>query len=135
MSEQYEIWTIERGEFDRKMGIEVLEQSAEKVVARIPIDGNRQSHGVLHGGAMIALGEAAAGWGALIYASSFGKAAVGVDINATHHRSGVSGYATATATAIRLGRTLATYEVVVLNDEGKRLSTIRVTNAIIEPRG
>lgn len=134
MSEQYEIWTITPGEFDRKMGIEVLEQSAEKVVARIPVDGNRQSHGVLHGGAMIALGEAVAGWGALIYASSFGKVAVGVDINATHHRSGVSGYATATATAIRLGRTLATYEVVVLNDEGKRLSTIRVTNAIIEPR-
>lgn len=129
VGQQHQPWTVELGEHDEKMGIEVLEQSAGKVVARIPITGNRQFRGVLHGGAIIALGEAA-GWGALIHASSFGMGAVGVDINATHHRTGLSGFATATATAIKLGRMLASYEVVV-NDDGERLSTIRVTNAII----
>lgn len=130
VSQQHQPWTVELGEHDEKMGIEVLEQSAGKVVARIPIAGNRQFRGVLHGGAIIALGEAVAGWGALIHASSFGMGAVGVDINATHHRTGLSGFATATATAIKLGRMLASYEVVA-NDDGERLSTIRVTNAII----
>ena len=36
-------WKIVLGELDEKMGVEVLEESPETVVARMPIDGNRQS--------------------------------------------------------------------------------------------
>ncbi|SER99343.1 PaaI family thioesterase [Corynebacterium cystitidis] len=129
----HEIWQITLGELDEKMGVEVLEQSAEKVVARMPIDGNRQSLGLLHGGAMVALAEAVGSWAAVIHASSMGKVAVGIDINATHHSSGREGYATATATAIKLGRTLTSHEVVLADDHGRRLCTARITNAIVDP--
>lgn len=128
------LWTIRLGELDEKMGVEVLEQSAEKVVARMPIDGNRQSLGLLHGGAMVSLAEAVGSWAAVIHASSMGKVAVGVDINATHHASGREGFVTATATAIRLGRTLTNHEIVIHDDQGKRLCTARITNAIVEKR-
>lgn len=63
-------WTIELGELDRKMGVEVLEQSPERVVATMPVDGNRQSLGLLHGGAMVAIAEAVGSWAAVIHAST-----------------------------------------------------------------
>ncbi len=130
-----EVWKITLGELDKHMGVEVLEESAERVVARMPVAGNRQSLGLLHGGAMAALAESVGSWAALIHASTMGKVAVGVDINATHHSSGREGFVTATATAIRLGRTLTSHEVVVVDDAGKRLCTARITNAIVEKRG
>lgn len=129
---KFEPWTIVLGELDEKMGVKVIEQSATKVVATMPIEGNRQSLGLLHGGAMASLAEAVGSWAAVIHASTMGKVAVGVDINATHHASGYAGLVTATATAIRLGRTMTSHEVVIEDESGRRLCTARITNAVIE---
>lgn len=126
-------WFIELGALDEKMGVTVKEQSAERVVATMPVEGNTQSFGLLHGGAMVCLAEAVGSWAAVIHASTLGKVAVGVDINATHHASGREGIVTATATAIRLGRRLTSHEVVVTAENGTRLCTARITNAIVDP--
>ncbi len=124
-------WTIELGELDVKMGVRILEQSAERVVATMPVEGNRQSFGLLHGGASVAFAEALGSWAAVIHAGP-GRSAVGVDINATHHRSARSGVVTGVATAIRLGRTIASHEVIVSDEDGNRLCTARITNLIID---
>ena len=124
-------WTIELGELDVKMGVRILEQSAERVVATMPVEGNRQSFGLLHGGASVAFAEALGSWAAVIHAGP-GRSAVGVDINATHHRSVRSGLVTGVATAIRLGRTIASHEIVVTDEDGNRLCTARITNLIID---
>lgn len=130
--ESFAPWVIELGELDKKMGVEVLEQSAERVVATMPVEGNTQSFGLLHGGAMACLAEAVGSWAAVIHASTLGKVAVGVDLNATHHASGRAGLVTATATAIKLGRTLCSHEIVVTDEAGTRLCTARITNALVE---
>ena len=125
----YEPWSIRLGELDRKMGITVEEQSAERVVGIMPVEGNRQSLGLLHGGASVALGEALGSWAAVIHASTFGKVAVGVDVNATHHAAARTGHVRGVATAIHLGRSATTHEVVISHvDTGKRLCTVRITN-------
>lgn len=134
MMEKFEPWTIVLGELDEKMGVKVVEQSATKVVATMPIDGNRQSLGLLHGGAMACLAEAVGSWAAVIHASTLGKVAVGVDINATHHASGHTGLVTATATAIRLGRTMCSHEIVIEDESGRRLCTARITNAVVDKK-
>ena len=126
-------WRIELGELDEKMGVRILEQSAERVVATMPVEGNRQSFGLLHGGASIAFAEALGSWAAVIHAGP-GRSAVGLDINATHHRSARSGLVTGVATAIRLGRTVTSHEVVVTDEDGNRLCTARITNLIIDAR-
>lgn len=129
--EQVELWKITLGELDQKMGVKVLEESAQKVVATMPVEGNRQSLGLLHGGAMLAIGEAVGSWAAVIHASSMGKVAVGVDVNATHHRSSCEGTVRATASALHLGRSLTTHEVVITHEgTGARLCTLRITNFI-----
>ena len=126
-----EDWTIELGELDEKMGVRILEQSAQRVVATMPVEGNRQSFGLLHGGASVAFAEALGSWAAVIHAGP-GRSAVGLDINATHHRSARSGLVTGVATAIRLGRTVTSHEVVVTDEDGNRLCTARITNLIVD---
>lgn len=115
------------GELARKMGIEFVELSASRSVARMPVDGNRQVVGLLHGGAHVVLGESLGSISSAIHAGP-GRYAVGIEINATHSRSVTDGWVTATCTALVLGRTLATHEIVITDEEGRRLSTVRMTN-------
>jgi 1,4-dihydroxy-2-naphthoyl-CoA hydrolase len=129
-----EPWQITLGELDEKMGVKILEQSVERVVATMPVEGNRQSFGLLHGGASLAVGEAVGSWAAVIHASTLNKTAVGVDVSATHHKSARSGTITITATPIHLGRTLTTHEVLITNDDGGRLCTLRITNLLLEKK-
>ena len=129
-----EPWQITLGELDEKMGVKILEQSVDRVVATMPVEGNRQSFGLLHGGASLAVGEAVGSWAAVIHASTLGKTAVGVDVSATHHKSARSGTITITATPIHLGRTITTHEVLITNDDGGRLCTLRITNLLLEKK-
>ena len=115
------------GDLARKMGIDFLELSADHSVATMPVEGNTQVVGILHGGAHVVLGESLGSVSSAIHAGP-GRIAVGIEINATHSRSVDSGIVTATCTSLVLGRTLATHEIVVRDDEGRRLSTIRMTN-------
>jgi 1,4-dihydroxy-2-naphthoyl-CoA hydrolase len=112
-----------------KMGIEFVELSAEHSVARMPVEGNTQVVGLLHGGAHVVLGESLGSVSSAIHAGP-GRYAVGIEINATHSRSITEGFVTATCDALVLGRTLATHEIVVRDDEGRRLSTVRMTNML-----
>ena len=119
------------GALGEKMGIELLEVSAERVVARMPVAGNTQPFGLLHGGATVVLAETLGSIGAMMHAGK-GRIAVGVDINATHHRAARSGFITGTATALSLGNTLAAYEVIVTDEDDKRVCTARIT-CLIRP--
>ena len=117
------------GELTVKMGVEYLELSAEHSVARMPVEGNRQVVGILHGGAHVVLGESLGSISSAIHAGP-GRMAMGIEINATHSKSISSGWVTATCDALVLGRTLATHEIVIRDDEGRRLSTVRMTNIL-----
>ena len=117
------------GALAQKMGFEFLELSAEYSVARMPVEGNTQVVGLLHGGAHVVLGETLGSVSSAIHAGP-GRYAVGIEINATHSRSITSGWVTGTCTALVLGRTLATHEIVMRDEEGRRLSTVRMTNML-----
>ncbi len=119
------------GGLNEKLGVELLEISAERVVGTMPVDGNTQPYGLLHGGASVALAETLGSVGSGLHAHGLGKLAVGVDINATHHRAATTGIVTGTATAIHLGRTSAAYEIVITNEDGKRVCTSRITCALV----
>jgi 1,4-dihydroxy-2-naphthoyl-CoA hydrolase len=120
------------GTLVERMGIEFVEASPDRVVARMPIAGNTQLQGLLHGGASVVLAESLGTLGAALHAGRH-RIAVGVDVNATHHTAARQGTVTGTATPLRLGQTLATYEVVITNEAGHRVCTARITCAI-QPR-
>jgi 1,4-dihydroxy-2-naphthoyl-CoA hydrolase len=118
------------GDLDEKMGVELLEVTPERVVGRMPVKGNTQPYGLLHGGASVVLAESLGSVGSAMHGYP-DRIAMGVDINATHHRSAREGVVTGTATAIHLGRTSACYEVVITDEEGRRLCTSRITCALV----
>lgn len=112
-----------------KMGIELLELSAERTVARMPVAGNTQPLGVLHGGAHVVLGESLGSFSANVWAYPTGYA-VGIEVNASHSKSATEGWVTGVCTALSLGRTLTLHEIVISDEAGNRLSTVRITNLI-----
>ena len=117
------------GALAEKMGIQILELSAERAVATMPVEGNTQPIGLLHGGAYLVLGETLGSFAANVWAHPNGYA-VGIEISASHTKSATSGVVTGTATAISLGKSLTVHEIVVTNESGDRLSTVRITNLI-----
>jgi uncharacterized protein (TIGR00369 family) len=113
------------------MGIEWHELSPEYSVATMPVEGNTQTFGILHGGSFVVLGESMGSIAANVYAHQNGLGtAVGIEVNASHTGSGISGFVIGTCRSLHLGRTLTTHEIVCTNEEGKRLSTVRITNLI-----
>jgi len=124
-------WATQRGmgALAEKMGIEFTEFSVERSVATMPVEGNTQPVGLLHGGAYVVLGESLGSMASNLAAGP-GRLAVGVDINATHTRSATSGVVTGVCTPIHLGRSVMVHEIVVTDDQGRRCSTIRITNMI-----
>ena len=121
------------GPLAEKMGIELVELSAQRSVATMPVAGNTQPIGLVHGGAYVVLGESLGSTSANVHAHPNGYA-VGIEINATHHKSATSGIVTGTCTAIKLGKTLTSHEIKVTDEAGELLSTIRITNLIREKR-
>lgn len=121
-----------QGALTDKMGIEILEATAQRVVGTMPVKGNEQPFGLLHGGASCVLAESLGSIGSVLHGAPMGKVAVGVDINATHHRAARDGVVTAVATAIYLGRTTTTYDVVITDDRDKRICTARITCQLIQ---
>jgi uncharacterized protein (TIGR00369 family) len=124
--------SAELGEFDRKLGIEISEAGPDRVVGDMPVEGNTQIYGRLHGGATLAFGEALGSCAADLHARSIGKTAVGVDVNGTHHRPAREGVLTGVATALHLGRRSTCHEVVVTDAGGARVATIRITTMLID---
>ncbi len=116
-----------------KMGIEIIEASPQRLVATMPVEGNTQPIGLLHGGASVVLAETLGSVGSALHAGPT-RIIVGVDINATHHKSATSGVVTAVATALSLGKTLCCYDVVITNDKGERTCTARITCLILAER-
>jgi uncharacterized protein (TIGR00369 family) len=117
------------GALAERMGISITEAGPHRVVASMPVEGNTQPYGLLHGGASCVLAETLGSVGAALHAAAVrgGGIAVGVDINATHHKGIRSGRVTGVATSVHLGRSTATYEIVITDEAGTRVCTARLT--------
>jgi uncharacterized protein (TIGR00369 family) len=116
------------GDLADKMGIKLIELSAERAVATMPVATNTQPFGILHGGAHVVLAESLGSFAANVWANEIDKVAVGIEVNASHSRSIGSGFVTGTCLAINLGKSLTVHEIAITDEQGRRLSTVRITN-------
>lgn len=119
------------GTLIERMGITLDEVAPDRVTGSMPVLGNTQPAGLLHGGASVVLAETLGSIAAQIHAGA-GRAAVGIEINATHHRGVRSGSVHGVATALHLGRTTASYEIVVVDDQERRVCTARLTCMVLD---
>jgi 1,4-dihydroxy-2-naphthoyl-CoA hydrolase len=116
-----------QGALSDTMGIQIRQASPDLVIGTMPVAGNTQPYGLLHGGASCVLAETLGSIGAALHGARQGKIAVGIEINATHHRGLQSGTVTGTARPIHLGGTLATYEVSIVDERERKVCTARLT--------
>ncbi|MCZ3390168.1 MAG: hotdog fold thioesterase [Actinomycetia bacterium] len=109
-----------------RLGIAVTSATADEVVGTLPVAGNEQPFGSLHGGASVVLAESLASIGSALHAG-LGHSVVGIEVNATHHRAVRSGLITGRAVPQHLGRRIATWQVEMRDGDGKLTCTARVT--------
>ena len=114
------------GELADKLGIQILSATPQEVVGTMPVAGNTQPFGLLNGGASLALAETLGSIGAYLHAGD-GRVAVGIEVNGSHHKAAREGIVTGTARAVTLGNTLAVYDVSVVDADGARICSARVT--------
>ena len=115
-----------RGTLLERMHIEITGYDAQRTSGRMPVEGNTQPYGLLHGGASAVLAESLGSIASAVHAGP-DRIAVGVDLNITHHRAVRSGHVNGVATPLSLGRSVAAYEIVVTDDAGQRVATARLT--------
>lgn len=114
------------GALAEKMGIELVSASRERVVATMPVVGNTQPYGLLHGGASAVLAESLGSiHGALLAGPD--NMVVGVDLNCTHHRSATEGMVRAESTVLSAGRTVVSTEIRITDDSSRPVCTARLT--------
>ncbi|GAB3569479.1 hotdog fold thioesterase [Spelaeicoccus albus] len=122
------------GTLSDRMGIEFIEAAPDRLVATMPVEGNTQPYGLLHGGAHVVLAETLGSMAASVAAGP-GKHVVGIELNASHSRGVRSGRVTGTVTPVHVGGTLMTHRVEVRDEDGKLASTIRITNLVRDAAG
>ncbi|WP_334122904.1 hotdog fold thioesterase [Glutamicibacter sp.] len=118
------------GELVEKLQIVFTEFSTQRLCATMPVAGNTQVYGILHGGASAALAETLGSMAAALHGAGTSQP-VGVDLNITHHKAGRSGMVTAQCTPIHLGARSTSHEIIISNDAGQRLATARITNMLL----
>lgn len=109
-----------------RMGIEILAAGLDEVVGRMPVAGNRQPYGLLHGGASGVLAETLGSTLSAMHALPE-RFPVGLELACTHHRSATSGWVTGTARPVHIGRSTSTSEIVLVDDEGRQVCTAKLT--------
>ncbi len=115
-----------RGELGERMGIEITEYAPDRLVGTMPVVGNRQPFGLLHGGASAVLAETLGSIHAALTAQP-GRQAVGIELSCTHHRSATDGLVTGVSTPLHVGRTLATFQIAIVDEAGRPTCTARLT--------
>jgi 1,4-dihydroxy-2-naphthoyl-CoA hydrolase len=114
-----------------RLGIEWLEISDERVVARMPVEGNVQPYGILHGGATAALCETVASVGTAVQVGA-DKRVTGIELNINHLRAATRGFVTATGVPLHLGRITSVWDMRVHDEQGRLIAASRLTLAIRE---
>lgn len=117
------------GTFLERLELEWVEIGLERIVARIPVVGNTQPYGVLHGGATAALCETVGSFGTSVHVG-FERRPLGLQLSMNHLRSVRQGHVTATGVALHVGRTTALWDLRVEDDEGRLVAVGRLTVAI-----
>lgn len=108
------------------MGIEIVDWAPDRVVGTMPVAGNRQPYGLLHGGANAVLAETVGSIAAALHAGDE-RIAVGLELTCTHHRAVTEGVVTGIATPVHLGRATATYDIVITDEKDRRTCSARLT--------
>ena len=119
----------------RHLGMEWQEIGPDYLKISMPVDERtKQPYGLLHGGASCALAETAGSVGSHLIIDPEKYLCVGLEINANHLRSASSGFVTATAIPLHIGKTTHVWDIKIHDETSKLVCVCRLTVAILKKR-
>ena len=119
-----------RGALAERMGIEILEATTDRIVARMPVEGNTQPYGLLHGGASVVLAETLGSVAGYLCSEGEQKV-VGLEVNANHIRSVRSGRVRGVCRALHVGSRHQVWQIDISDEQGRLCCSSRLTTAVI----
>jgi 1,4-dihydroxy-2-naphthoyl-CoA hydrolase len=115
-----------------QLGMEVVELGADFMIMRMPVDHRtHQPHGVLNGGASMALAESVASFAGNLMVPK-NKFCVGLEINGNHLKSIKTGWVFAKATPIHLGSKTQVWSIHITNEQNELICISRMTLAVLD---
>lgn len=121
-----------RGTLMERMGIEWVEVAPARLVARMPVAGNEQVYGVLHGGATATLCETVGSFGTAVVVG-LDRRVVGIQLSVNHLRSVSAGHVTCVGVPVRVGRRVAVWDLRVTDERDELVAAASLTVAIRDP--
>jgi uncharacterized protein (TIGR00369 family) len=118
---------------DDKVGVVVTDWNPDRLVATMPVEGNQQPYGLLHGGATCTLAEAIGSLAAAVWAGPE-RQVVGIELNVSYLRAATAGTVTAVCSPVRRGRTLSTFLIEISDDQGRPTASARLTTMTLPQR-
>ena len=121
-----------RSPLDDKLGVVITDWNPDRLVATMPVEGNQQPFGLLHGGATCSLAETIGSFAGALAAGP-DKQVVGIELNVSYLRAATSGTVTAVCTPVRRGRTLSTFLIQISDEQDRPTATARLTTMTLSP--
>ncbi|MGH3888706.1 MAG: PaaI family thioesterase [Pseudonocardiaceae bacterium] len=109
-----------------RMGIKITEWDPERMVGTMPVAHNRQPFGLLHGGASAVLAETLGSMAGWLWATP-NRVPLGMELSCSHHRAATEGEVTGVCTPLYRGRTVATFEIRISDEQDRPICTARLT--------
>ncbi len=117
-----------KGNLMETLEIEFVDVGADFLSARMPVTPKvHQIHGVLHGGATVALAETVGSAAVPVLSQDPTVSIVGIEISANHLKSVSSGYVTATAKPLRMGKNIQLMEIRVTDEDDNLISHCKLS--------
>lgn len=117
------------------LGITFINFSGDYIEAEMPVcTKTSQPQGYLHGGASLALAETVAGVGSYLNVNMDKFHVFGMQVSGSHISSVNKGVVIAKAELLHKGKSTHVWDVKIENEEGKLISTSRVTNAVVRKK-
>jgi 1,4-dihydroxy-2-naphthoyl-CoA hydrolase len=109
-----------------RMGIKITECDPDRMVGTMPVTHNRQPFGLLHGGASAVLAETLGSMAGWLWGRP-DKIPLGLELSCSHHRAATEGQVTGVCTPLHRGRTVATFEIRISDEQDRPVCTARLT--------
>ena len=126
---------FQKNTMTENIGIEITDFGDDSIEGKMPVNNKtKQPFGLLHGGASAAFAETLGSIGANIIIDSDNFSAVGIELNVSHLKSITNGWVFGRATAVRIGKKIQVWQIIIKDDNQNKICIGRLTLAILRKK-
>ena len=126
---------FQKNTMTENIGIQITNFGDDFLEGKMPVNNKtKQPFGLLHGGASAAFAETLGSIGANIIIDSDNFSAVGIELNVSHLKSITNGWVFGRATAVRIGKKIQVWQIIIEDNNQNKVCVGRLTLAILRKK-